>query len=412
MDAYNGKREAQKIFNEKVAGNQFPGAVKYELDTLDSLEVDFFSEQKLSFEAMKSVIAQARTDNDVKLSMIDALRNMIKEKGFGRNFIKRTGVRGYEVKEVPQIIANYFAGLNGFITKMEAGKQYYNILSTIDARRQSKFYEWIRNAIAYDMGNQAETVSIPVPFTNVKFDLKQMAFIYYLANDLSFLITNSTQNFIIGTGELSKYMTGAQKIIGPEKFITSAMFDWMTGRVTTDEKKVIDGLLALGELSGEMTSELMGFKNNPIYNEISSRFSKVMYGSTAIVERNVNRVPAFLAARRLFLEQGMTEKEANEKALDVSNDIHFRYGKQNRPEFMRGKKGVFFVFYHYVRSMLYQLYRDLTRKEFASFSRKMLYTAALGGATALPFARLLTTLFKKFYDDDDDEEGAEEMSKW
>jgi len=412
MDTYKTKREAQRVFDEKVKGNKAPGIVKYELDTLDSLEVDFFSEQKLSFEAMKSVIAQAKTSDDIKKNMIDALRNMVKEKGFGRNYIKRTGVRGYEASELPKIMADYFAGLNGFVTKMEAGKQYYDILSTIDARRQSKFYEWIRDAIAYDMGNQNESISGKIPFTNVRIDLKQVAFIYYLANDLSFLLTNATQNWVIGAGELSKYMTGKQKIVGPEVALAKATFDWALKRVTKEERAVIDGLVSIGELGGEMASELMGFKNNPMYTQISSWFSKAMYASTALVEKNVNRIPAFLAARRTLMEQGMDEKSANEKALDISNDIHFRYGKQNRPEFMRGKKGVFFVFNHYIRSLMYQLYRDLSRREFTAFTKKMLGTVILGGAKALPFASLLVIIFRKFYHDDDDDEGEEEMKKW
>lgn len=396
MDNFKSERLAREEFENLKAKNT-RGDVRYTIDTLDNLEVDFFTEQRLSFDAMRSVIVQAKTSEEVKDQMLGALRNMIKEKGFGRNYMRRTGVRGYEKKEVPKIVADYFSGMNGYITKMEAAKKYYAVLSTIDARRQNKFYAWVRDMIAYDMGNTKEWQTV-----------KTVAFMWYLANDLSFLATNATQNFTVGTGELSKYMTPAQKIVGPEAAIIKAMTQWSTGTVSAEERSLVLELVALGELGGEMVSELMGFKNNPLYTEISSRFNKVMYASTAWVEQNVNRVPMFLAARRLFIEQGMSEKQANEKALEVSNDVHFRYGKQNRPRFERGRVGTLFVFYHYMRSFLYQLWRDATHQEYAALTRKMLYTALLGGTLSLPFAKTLLLIFRTIFGTSCDVDGVEE----
>lgn len=385
MDNYKSERAAKTAWEEMKAQNQ-DNTKRFILDTLDNLEVDFFTEQRLSFEAMKTIMAQARTGEDVKKAMIEALRNMAKEKGFGRHFIRRTGVLGYEQKEVPMLIANYFSGMDGYITKMEAGKRYYDALSTVDARRQAKYYGWLRDAIAYDMGNTKE-------WSN----LKQLAFAYYLANDVSFLLTNATQNFTVGMGELSKHLEGAEKLLGPEAYMLKAMTDWATGNVTPEEKAVITQLIELGRLGGEQTSEMMGFKNNPLYTEISSTFSKAMYHSTAWVEQNVNRAPAFLAARRVFKDKGLSDKEANEKALEVSEDIHFRYGKQHRAKFERGKSGILFVFYHYMRSLLFQLYRDLSEQEFAAFTRKMLYTAALGGTASLPFGQSLVAIYRAIF---------------
>lgn len=407
MQDFKTKALANKAWEEMKAANT-DDRTRFVLDTLDSLEVDFFSEQRLSFENMKSAIVQARTANDVKTAMIDALRNMVKEKGFGRHYIRRMGIEGYELKSVPELIANYFAGLDGYVTKMDAAPKYFNALSTIDARRQSRFYSWMRDAIAYDMGGTKEWER-----------LKQIAFIYYLANDVSFLVTNATQNFTVGAGELGKYMQGKQFSLKPEAMITGAMKDWWTKNLNAEERKAVESLLLLGELGGEMAAEIMGFKNNPLYTEISGAFSKGLYATTAMVERDVNRVPMFLAARRLFKEQGMTDKEANEKGLEVSEDVHFRYGRQHRPRMMRGSLlGSLFVFNHYMRSFLYQLSRNLTQGEYMAFTRKMLYTALLGGTTSLPFANGLIALFRQIFGTDcknGDETSCQnelEMSLW
>lgn len=385
MQDYKNERLARKAWEEAKAGSA-DDQVRFVLDTLDNLEVDFFTEQRLSFEAMKTVMTNARTGDDVKKAMIEAVRNMAKEKGFGRHFIRRTGVGGYDEKSVPQLIANYFSGMDGYITKMEAGKRYYETLSMIDPRRQAKFYGWMRDAIAYDMGNTKEWESA-----------KRMAFLFYLANDLSFLLTNATQNFTVGMGELSKYLKGGDKVVGPEAGMIKAMMDWTTGNLSNEERAAAQSLIKLGRLGGETTAEMMGFKNNPLYNEISSRFNKAMYHSTAWVEQNVNRVPAFIAARRIFIKQGMSEKDANEKALEVADDIHFRYGKQHRARFERGRTNVLFVFYHYMRSLLYQLSRDLSQQEYAAFARKMLYTAVLGGTMSLPFGQSLVAIYRAVF---------------
>ncbi len=276
---------------------------------------------------------------------------------------------------------------------MEAGKKYYGVLEKIDARRQKKFYEWTRNSIAYDMGHTPEANAF-----------KEFAYIFFLANDISFLVTNMTQNFTVGIGELSKLFSGTGKIVGAETTLMKAMADWTIGNVSAEEKAVITGLVDLGRLGGEMTAELMGFKNNPMYASVSSGLNKALYHSTALVEKNVNRIPAFLAARRILKSKGLTDKEANEQALSVSDDIHFRYGKQHRPEFMRGRKSVLFVFNHYMRSFLYQLSRDLKNREFTAVAKKLFYTTLLGGTAALPFAKLIKEIYKAIVGPDPDDE--------
>lgn len=407
MDTYRTEKEARDAIIELAKKNTRED-VQYVYDTMGSLNVDFFSEKHLSYQKLESVIKEARTSGEVKDKMLDALRDMIKEKGFGRQYMKRTGTAGYEQKELPKIIADYFSGMSGYITKMEASKQYFEALSEVDARRQPDFYRWLQKMIAYDLGNELELNT-----------LKTASFLYYLANDLSFLLINSTQNFVIGTAELSKYMTGAQKILGPEKYIVGAMKDWATGNITEDERNVVASLTERGRLGGDMTSELMGYKNNPLYNTISSGFNKAMFASASFVEKNVNRVPAFLAARRLLLEQGVTESEANEMALRISDyDIHYRYGKQNRALYERGKTGVIFQFYHYLGSFLYQLSRNIKNKEFAALTRNMMYMTILGGTASLPMAGALKSIFEKIWGVrcEENEQGAcemqVEMSMW
>ncbi len=403
MEDFKTKYQAKKAQEKAIKNNLVPSD-RYIYDTLDNVDTDFFSEQRMSFENIRSILESAKAPDDVKKLMVDSLRDVTKEKGFGMHFIRRTNIQGYDTENVSSIMADYFTGFAGYITKMESAPKYFLALDNIDPRRQKEYLRWMRDSIAYDMGNSTELNK-----------LKTFAFLYYLANDLSFLLTNTTQNFIVGTGELSKLVTGKEKFYKPEQKLIGAMKDWATQNISNEEKKTIIELIEVGHLGAEMTSELMGFKSNPIYRNISNVLNKALFSSTAFVEQHVNRVPAFLAARRILEEQGLTGKKLNKKALDVSDDIHFRYGKQHRPVYMRGKKGIIFVFTHYLRSLIFQLSRDLSQKEFLSFGRKMFYTTLIGGTSALPLAGIIAKAFKdtiKSLSGDDDEDYLEEIKGW
>ena len=334
--------------------------------------------------------------------MIDAVREAIKEKGFGRHFITRTGVRGFDTDNMPKYIADYFTGFTGFITKMEAAQKHFYNLATVDARRQKNFYAWLRDYIAFNMGSAADL--------NL---MKSLAFIYYLANDISFLFLNMTQNMVIGTAELSKLYTGAGKILGAEASLIKATMDWVRKGITTEEKEVIEGLLKMGRLGGEMASELLGFKNNPVYRAYSKGLNHALYTTTSLVETHINRVPAFLAARRRLIAKGMDATDANNKALEISDNIHFRYGKPHRPAFMRNKvSNLYFTFTTYTRSWLYLLYQNIKHKEFMAVGKSLFYAFLLGGTAGLPFAKLIKMIIEEVTKENADDDDKEELSKW
>lgn len=395
MQDYKTESKARRAYEELESDDN----TRYVLDTLDSVDVDFFTAQHLTPENVISAINRSKVPEEFRQEVVQGIRDLSKEKGFGRYYIRRTNIQGYETENLDKIFADYFSGLAGYVTKMEAAPMYFKALQTIDPRRQKKFYKWLRDSIAYDMGNSPELNGV-----------KQTAFIWMLANDISYLMVNSTQNMTVGVGELSKYMKGAKKIAGAEIALMGAMVSWWTGRITDGEREAVEFLLQNGRLGGEMTSELMGFKSNPIYRTMSNTLTKALYSSTAFVESHINRVPAFIAARRVLLANGVDPLTVDRKALEISDDIHFRYGKQNRPRLERGRAGALFVFTHWTRSFLYQLSRDLSQREFMAFGKKMFFTAVLGGTMSLPFAKLWLRIYHEIVGEDPDLK--KELSTW
>jgi hypothetical protein len=433
MEDFRTEKEAKAKYDELVKNADEDH--EYVLDTLDSLDVDFFQDQELSREKVLGLLENVQSPEEVKSFMEEQIKNMFKEKGFGQHYIRRSNIKGFDTEKMELHIARYFSGFSGFVSKMNAAPKYFEALNSIDARRQKKFHKYMRDLIAYDMGNSRD------------FNyLKQAGFLYFLANDISFLLVNTTQNYIMGTAELSKALQGAGKIIRPEKEILQAQVNWATqSGMSEEEKQTIGEMLHAGRLGGEMTSELMGFHNNPLYRGVTSVYKKALFTSTAFVEQNVNRVPMFLAARRVLesserfsdlkelreqVKHGRNKKvreeaqevldsrlkDLNYEAFQIEENVHFRYGKQHRSRFQRGIGGVSFLFMHYIRSFLWAMARDLKGREFASFGRKMIYTFILGGALALPFAKMFYGAFVEIMEAmgwwDDDEEEEQEKTFW
>jgi hypothetical protein len=394
--------KSEKIAREEAAKQINTGTIAM-ADKDASLAVDFFSEQYVSLEKMKNILNNAKVDKEVKIEMINAMRDMFKEKGFARTYMRRYGTQGYQTEYLAPVIANYFSGFTGYMTKVDRGIGYYKILSQIDARKQPNLYKYTKDLISYDMGA-----------SDGRNYAKTFAFTMMLANDIGYLMVNTTQNLTVGAGELSKYMEGtAQKVLAPEARLLKAMIDWNTGNVSSLEKAMTEQLIKLGRLGGEMVAEQMGFKNNPLYENVSLGVTKALYSSTAYVEKNLNRVPAFIAAYRLFIEQGMEHQLAVSQALAVSEDIHFRAGKHQRPVVLRGNIAqTLFVFMGFSRSFFFNLYQDIQKREFLSLSRKMFWVVVIGGISSIPFYGLYEVLKQVAGIDDDDEEIKKELSLW
>ncbi len=370
----------------------------------NSLRVDFFSQQHLNFEKMKTVISNSTARDDIKNGMVDAIRDMFKEKGFGRAYMRRHNIKGYKETELKSVIADYFSGFTGYLTKIDRGVDYYNTLANVSERAQPKLYDYMVNLIAYDMAGGDD-----------RSFFKTAAFTMMLANDIGFLALNATQNIVIGAGELSKLIKSpALKVIGPEALLLKTMAQWTTGLgISAHERAMAQKLVSLGRLGGEQVSEMMGFKNNPLYNNVTWGVTKFLYASTSYVETNVNRIPAFITAYRVLTEQGESHAVALQHALDFSEDVNIRGGRHNRPLYMRGKiANNVFVFLAYSRAFFFSLARDMGKKEFLSLSRKMFWIMALGGFTSLPFYGLYEVIKQLALDDDDDEEVKEELTRW
>ena len=114
------------------------------------------------------VIQRAEVNPAMADELKQALSDLYKSKGFGQNFIKRKGTPGW-TEDLTRPLAEYFAGFNGYITKMKAIKGFAEDIKAIDPKRKPNLYRYALDYIRYVTGDQMEFGAA-----------KQVAYIYYL----------------------------------------------------------------------------------------------------------------------------------------------------------------------------------------------------------------------------------------
>lgn len=163
-----------------------------------------------------------------------------------------------------------------------------------------------------------------------------------------------------------------------------AMNKWLEERAALQQAKsegFIDEALAMelaGLAHGGMMSKLTAATGTARFMRSISHTAMLPF---EMMER-LNRRVTFIAAYRLAAESGLDANRAFVQAKEAVRQTQFEYAKYNRPELMRGKKGVLFMFMQYQLSMLYFLGGGDK-----GWWRAMSMLLLAGGVLGLPFIR-------------------------
>lgn len=358
---------------------------------------------------------RARQINDL---LIEGVADVLKSRGWGAHGIERKGVPGFETEDLARVLYDYKAGLNGWLTKMEAARDFSEALSNIDARQTPNLWKYTSQYVK-DMLRNSDRVD------RITGNIKTIAFAWYLGGSIKTALVNATQNLVVGVPRLQMDVMGGGRewLSGAQ----SALVDRVTGNrgkgLTDEEARLVQELYGESVITDafmeEVRGQLRGISGATLWN----RLTKVLGLPMSEVER-FNRaslaLAAFRAARGGKLKAKAREKygvkgkasyeQAKAFASDVVRDSHFVYGKSNMPEFMRSNTAgramasmyTFRTFTHNMVAMWAWALKT-QGKEGAAFAAKSLgATMALGGVTALPLYATLMTLFQAVTGDDDD----------
>lgn len=402
---WEGPREAQKLPDDILGAPIDPEAM----------------EQIIS--AAASRLGDSEQAERVRSTLLSGVADVLKARGFGAHGIHRQNIPGFETQDVKGVLYSYMAGLNGWLTKMDAAADFARALGKIDASASPRLWEYAAQ-YTKDMLRNSDQVD------RITGNIKSVAFAWYLGGNIKTAVVNLTQNAVVGVPRLQQYVTG-----GGTHWLKSAM-DTIglsysgkglhgAKKLTDEEAAMLQELYGNSVITDAYMEEVRGQVSASPSLRMWERFTRLLgwpMSKVEIFNRASLALAAYRAARAGALKakalneyglepgQKMTPDQARDFAAMLVRDTHFEYGRGNQPEFLRSNVAgrmisPVFTFRSFGANILNLWWRALLHegKEGRAFVAKSLgTTVALGGLTAFPFYATLAALCAAASGDDED----------
>lgn len=425
------KRYARRHFEQRLEAlkKEYPNTV-FDLDENTKLPDEVFGRRILDPEAMEQVIKAALdkvSDKEQAKKIAEVLHesvaDVMKSAGWGVHAIGRKNIPGFEKDDLFRVLYDYKSGLTGWLTKMEASKDFVEALGKIDAKTHPQEWSYTSQYVK-DMLRNSDHVDRTVGL------IKSAAFAWYLGGNIKTAVLNLTQNVIVGVPRLQMDVEGGARayIAAAQKQIVNQYARRFTGDkakgLTEEEARLIqelygDALIADAYME-EVRGQVMGGTSARVWN----KFMKWMGYPMSVAER-FNRGSLALAAFRAARD-GKLRKKARERfgvrgekatyeqakafAEEVVRDSHFVYGKTNAHELLRSSPagrglGAAFTFKTFTANLLglwSWALRTQGREGAIMVSKGLGATIAMGGLVSVPFYATLMAFSQAVSGDDDD----------
>ena len=424
------KRYARQHFEKRLETlkKEYPNTV-FDLGENTKLPDEAFG-RVLDPEAMEQVIRAALSkvsDKEQAGRIADVLHesvaDVMKSAGWGSHAIGRKNIPGFEKDDLFRVLYDYKSGLTGWLTKMEASKDFAEALGKIKAKDHPQEWSYTSQYVK-DMLRNSDRVDRTVG------TIKSAAFAWYLGGNIKTAVLNLTQNVIVGVPRLQMDVEGGARayIDGAQKQIVNQYARRFTGDkgkgLSEEEARLIQELYGDALITDAYMEEVRGQVVGGPATRLWNKLMKVMGYPMSVAER-FNRGSLALAAFRAARDGKMkaaarkrygvegekaTYEQAKAFAEEIVRDSHFVYGKTNAPELLRSSTagrglGAAFTFKTFTANLL-GLWSWALRtqgKEGAIMVAKGLgATTALGGLVSLPFYATLMALWQAAAGDDDD----------
>lgn len=319
----------------------------YQVLKTSDMKLELILRSAIDKSKAKSEISAADAEA-VKEQLVRSTAEILLGRGAGLYQIRRAQylIEGYDTDNSVKKYEDYINGTAGLFSKARyALRQFKNMKDAaphIRAWATKYVSDSLRNMGRGDMlsGNVRAIVSL-----------------WYLGFNTSWMLVNSTQPYVLGQAELSKYTTSpALKIAKAEK-------DILTGKLTEAEKALFTDMQVRSQDHDSMMAEITGSNEG-----VGGAFSKGLHAATKVsmalgqkVEV-LNRHTMIVAAYRVFKgEKGMDHATALKKALDVNSMVNIDMGRYNLPGWARGPIGrTFYALQTYIQHMLNYMYNRST----------------------------------------------------
>lgn len=233
--------------------------------------------------------------------------------------------------------------------------------------------------------------------------LRSFGFLWYLGANVKSALVNTTQVPMVTYPFLaSRYGDKATVAALSRGMKNAAQHMAQKKPYSTEQQRLMDRLLQEGIIDESMASDLAGLSEGTALQRIlpENRAHRVManvnyYGGYMFsIGEKYNRQATALAAFELHMKQTKDFEASYNAAKDAIHKSQFEYAKYNRPEFMRGKKSAFFLFYNYTQQFMYMAFAGGgTKADKKAAIRIWGMLLLMSGVQGLPFAEYaLSTL--------------------
>lgn len=343
---------------------------------------------------------------------------------FAKKFAKRKGTAGYSL-DAMRGYASYFLHAGSHIARLTWRADMEDGVKDVSGTARSMVGTHTadavgkRQGIADYMARHLEYIMNP---QNEWTALRTFAFVWHLGFNVSSALVNITQVPMVAYPYLASRFNDFSAMNQLRKASMDLhKFFSLKGKLPQDEIDAIKLGIEMGTLDESMAADLAGAAQYGVLGRIvpgtalERARQKIAYASAFLFQtaEKVNRRVVFPAAYRLakanpanrhvqevsaanqvlyqkLVAQGWSPTNANAFlfARDSIDKSMFNYSAYARPEFIRGKKGVFFAFWMFKQNMLYFFKND------PGAMRALMILAATSGLMGLPFGQDLLDIIK------------------
>ena len=379
---------------EEVAKSKYGDTSKY------SVELSKLADNEFAFLGMPPALFETLQD---KLGLDDAQKERLKElyfkfspgRSFLRHLVKREGIAGFST-DAMRVYASYMMNAANHLARVEFHQEMENELSDMrkgardasDSRRAGVLRDYFQDHFNYLMNP-----------TNDWARIRALGFLWYLGFNVKSALVNLTQIPMVAYPFLSAHY-GETAAFGAIAKAYKEAGKIASGRKIADADIDRDLTRAMSEgfIDEALATELAGIAEGDILNVMAPEgasariINRVSYYGAFLFRKaeKFNRITTFLAARDLARQRGLKGEELYKAARDAVQTTMFEYAKWNRPQFMRGRKSVFFLFWQYMQHLAFLAYGGEGSKVAV---RTWLMLMAAAGAQGLPFAENFFDIF-------------------
>lgn len=393
-------KEYQSEYSADIANKK----VSVTASMLDDTTRSLYGMPQLVIDRIVNALDNPENGTPLTAEQRKALKDISLDLSPGRRYLrhmqKRKNTKGFSV-DAMRTYASYMANASNHLARVE---------HTADMTQALRELKQIQREYQGDTTDLAELESYYTDhfkyLLNPENDyakLRAFGFMWYLGFNVKSALVNTTQLPMVTYPYLgSRYgdvAAWAQLFKGMKDVAAHYL---VKKRYSVEEQRLLDKLIEDGVIDESMASDLAGISEGTALQRLmpTNKAHKVVnnlnyYGGYLFsVAEKFNRQVTALAAFRLHMKQSGSFEDSYKAAKDAIHKSQFEYAKYNRPEFMRGKKSVFLLFYNYTQQFMYLIMNGSKTNEGRQTAIRMWGMLLLmGGLQGLPFAEyILSTL--------------------